>query len=246
MRELFRTLNAAMALFLASGCGATNVPRESQPENREPTLAASPEHAAEANQVDGDPEPAANPKRDTVEQQGSDEREGQAMTDRNLARDAKDESAWSPETAQTVIERARSKLGRRCDAGSQAACRAIPDLDKCVDLRRTSCARLGELFARGAAGIDRKPTHARDFWWRACDIASADCLRYGKLLFDIEGLDSRQAVAERFFQMGCTNDFQLCESVGRFYQQKHELASARKFFDLGCAAGQEAACQAKK
>jgi hypothetical protein len=234
MHELFRTVSALAALFLASACGATNVPRESQPESPEPALPAPPEAAAEANEVEGEPEPAAASKPDAAEQQNSDES------------DVKDESAWSPETAQDIIERARRKLARRCDAGSQAACSAIPNLDKCVNLRRGACASLGDLFARGATGVVRNPAHARDFWWRACDIASADCVRYGKLLFDMEGLGSRQAVADRFFQMGCTSDFQLCEGVGRFYQQKNELAAARKFFGLGCSAGQEAACQAKK
>jgi hypothetical protein len=246
MREFFRLTNTATALLLASACGASSVPRESQPESREPAQGAAPEQAAEAEEVDGDPEPAAESKRDAFGQQGSDERAVQAMPGPSSASDAKDGPAWSPETAQTIIERARRKLARRCDAGSQAACGAIPNLDKCVNLQRASCARLGDLFARGAKGVGRNPAHARDFWWRACDIASPDCVRYGKLLFEIEGLESRQGVADRFFQMGCTSDFQLCESVGRFYQQKNEVAAARKFFDLGCAAGQEAACDAKK
>src|SRR5688572_24583431 len=120
MHEFFRTVNAAAALFLASGCGATTVPRESPPEEREPTLSA--QHAAEANEVGGDPEPAEETQLDTLEQRGSDERNVQAMTAPNPASDARAESAWSPETAQTIIERARSKLRRRCDAGSQAAC----------------------------------------------------------------------------------------------------------------------------
>jgi hypothetical protein len=246
MHEFFRTVNAAAALFLASSCGATTVPRESPPEDGESTLPTPAQPAAEANEVGGDSEPASEAQPDTVEHQGSGERNVQAMTDSNPASDARAESAWSPETAQTIVERARRKLKRRCDAGSQAACGAIPNLDKCINLQRASCVRLGDLFARGAAGVARNPAHARDFWWRACDIASADCLRYGKLLFDIEGLESRQIVADRFFRFGCTNDFQLCERVGRFYQQRNELAAARKFFDLGCSAGQNAACQAKK
>jgi len=242
MPEFFRTVNATAALLLAASCAAS-VPRESAPENSEPTLPTPTEPTAEANDVDDDSEPATETERDSVEQQASDERNVQAMPPADPASDTVE---WSPETAQTIIERARSKLKRRCDAGSQAACGAIPNLDKCVNLQRTSCARLGDLFASGAAGVTRNPAHARDFWWRACDIAAPDCLRYGKLLIDIEDLESREIVADRFFRFGCTNDFQLCESVGRFYQQRNELAAAKRFFDLGCSAGQDAACQAKK
>src|SRR5215208_6925551 len=124
MHELFRTVSVVAVLFWANACGGTNVPRESQPENPTPTPLAAPEPAAEANEVDGDPQPAAESKPNTAEQQDSDE------TDR------KEQSSWSPETAQEIIERARRKLARRCDAGSQAACSAIPNLDKCANLRR--------------------------------------------------------------------------------------------------------------
>jgi hypothetical protein len=243
MPAFLRTVNGTAALFLAASCAAS-VPPESPPESRESTALAPTEHAAETNEVDGDAEPSTETELDTVEPEASDERNVQAMPLPDPASDTRAE--WSPETAQTIVERARRKLKRRCDAGSQAACGALPNLDKCVNLQRASCARLGDLFARGAAGVARDPAHARDFWWRACDIAAPDCLRYGKLLIDIDGLESPQVVADRFFRFGCTNDFQLCERVGRFYQQRNELAAAKKFFDLGCSAGQDAACQAKK
>src|SRR5262249_34256889 len=156
-----------------------------------------------ANGTDDASDPAAQAKGES-EQQDSHENTDKA------ASGAKDEAEWSPESAATVIERARSRLKRRCDRGSQPACAAIPNLDKCVDLRRASCASLGDLVAKGAGGMDRSPEHARDFWWRACDIAPADCVRYGKLLFEFDDLDSREAVAARFFKHGCTNNYQLC------------------------------------
>jgi hypothetical protein len=234
MYEFLRTVNLALALCLGSACGA-NIPPDSQPENPQAAPATPPEPAAEADEVEGDP--ASTAEADTGEQQGG--------SDAKSADEAKGESGWSPETSETILDRGRSRLKRRCDRHSQAACDAIPDLDGCLNLKLRSCARLGDLFARGAAGVDPNPAHARDFWWRACDIAPAECVKYGKLLFDMEGLEARQAVADRFFQMGCTNDYKLCESVGRFYQEKSELGAAKKFFELGCNGGQQKACEAK-
>jgi hypothetical protein len=212
-----------LALLVVGSCGSVRTPPESPAEAPEPMPAA-----AEPTDTDEDESQEAAAASTTSEAKGD------------------EAPAWSPETSQGSIERARSRLQRRCDAGSQAACKAMPDLDKCVALRGSACARLGDLFARGAAGVDRHPENARDLWWKACDIAPADCLRYGKLLFDMEELDAREAVAERFFEMGCTSDFQLCTGVGRFYQQKNVTAAARKFFEKGCAGGQKASCEAKK
>jgi hypothetical protein len=238
MLNCTRAMSAAAAALLASACGASNVPPASEADPHEPApVAPEPAEANESPAADVQ-EPEA--EGDTAGQQGS------SGAEANTARDAKAEAEWSPESSQTIVERARRKLQRRCDSGSQAACGAIPNLDKCTNLKRASCASLGDLFAKGGDGVDRNPAHARDFWWRACDIASADCVRYGKLLFDTEDLDGRRSVAERFFHLGCTRDFELCESVGRFYQEKNEPAGAKKFFDIGCSAGQEAACQAKK
>jgi hypothetical protein len=227
MLHFSRTTTAVAAVLLAGAC-AGSAARAPQPENREP--AASPTPAAEAKEG---------------VQHASDEHEAQP-SDPSAEAEAKNDSGWTPESVQTIVERGRHKLARRCDSGSQAACRALPDLDKCLNLQRRSCASLGDLFARGAAGVSQSPEQARDFWWRACDIESADCLRYGQLLFDLEGLDSSHAVAGRFFQLACTRDFQLCERAGRFYREKQELAQARKFFDLGCSAGEPAACREKK
>jgi len=242
MLEFTRTISAPAALFLASACGASSVPPASEAEPREPAPVAA-EQAAEAKEA-----PAADVQETDADNDAAGEQESSdgELRANNVGRDTRSDEGWSPESSQTIIERARRKLQRRCDSGSQAACRAIPNLDKCTELKRASCANLGDLFAKGADGVDRNPAHARDFWWKACDIASADCVRYGKLLFDTEDLDARRAVAERFFHLGCTRDFGLCESVGRFYQEKNEPAGAKKFFDIGCSAGQDAACQAKK
>jgi len=241
MLDFTRTISAPAALLLASACGASNVPPASEAEPREPAPVAA-EQAAEAKEAPAADVQEADPEKDAAGEQESSGGDAPG----NDTRGAKAAAEWSPETSQTIIERARRKLQRRCDSGSQAACRAIPNLDKCTELKRASCASLGDLFAKGGDGVDRNPAHARDFWWRACDIASADCVRYGKLLFDTEDLDARRVVAERFFHLGCTRDFELCESVGRFYQEKNEPAGAKKFFDIGCSAGQEPACKAKK
>ena len=210
-------------LFLVGNCGGVQTPPQGPAEVPEPTSAAS-------------------------ESTDTNEDESNEATAAATSSEAKTEDAplWSPETSQDIIERARTRLQRRCDAGSQAACKAMPDLDNCVGLKSAACGRLGDLFARGAAGIERNPENARDLWWKACDIAPADCVRYGKLLFEMEDLGAREAVADRFFDMGCTNAFQLCTGVGRFYQQKNVASAAQKFFEKGCAGGQKSACEAKK
>lgn len=223
MHRCLRSKTPILALVLVGSCGGAQ---------------ASPESPAE----DPKPMPAAAEPTDTDE----DESEVAAAAQTDSEAKADEAPAWSPETSEGSIERARTQLQRRCDAGSQAACKAMPDLNKCVELRRGACGRLGDLFARGAAGIERNPENARDLWWKACDILPADCVRYGKLLFDMDDLDAREAVADRFFDNGCTNDFQLCTGIGRFYQQKNAPAAARKFFEKGCAGGQKAACEAKK
>jgi hypothetical protein len=221
MHYCLRSKAPMLALLLVWSCGGAHTPPD--PLAREP-----------------EPRPSEAEPADT------DDDESQAVAAPTSSEAKADEApSWSPETSQSSIERARTRLQRRCDAGSQPACKAMPDLDKCAKLRGAACARLGNLFARGAAGVERNPEDARDLWWKACDIAPPDCVRYGKLLFEMDDLDAREAVADRFFDLGCTSDFQLCTGVGRFYQQKKEPATARKFFEKGCAGGQKAACEAK-
>jgi TPR repeat protein len=211
-----------LALLFVGSCGGVQAPPESRAAGRETVPAA-----AEPTNTEGESKVAAGSPTD-------------------LEVKVEEAPAWSPVTSEGSIERSRSRLQRRCDAGSQAACKAMPDLERCVQLKSAACGRLGDLFARGATGVDRHPENARDLWWKACDLAPADCLRYGKLLFDMDDLDAREAVADRFFEMGCTSDFQLCTGVGRFYQQKNEPAAALKYFEKGCAGGQKASCAAKK
>jgi TPR repeat protein len=213
-----------LALALVWSCGGVQAAPESPTEDPEPVPAA-----AEPTDTDED-----------------DESKVAAAAGTNSETKADEAPAWSPETSEGSIERARTQLQRRCDAGSQAACKAIPDLDKCVALKSNACGRLGDLFARGTAGVERNPENARDLWWKACDIVPAECVRYGKILFDMDDLDAREAVADRFFDIGCTSDFQLCTGIGRFYQKKNEPAAAQRFFEKGCAGGQKASCEAKK
>src|SRR5262245_49087223 len=111
MYWLCRTVTAAAAaLWLVSGC-APNAPPDSQAEKREPEP-ASPEPMQEANGTEDESDPAAQAKGQS-EQQDSHENTDKA------ASGTKDEAEWSPESAATVIERARSRLKRRCDRGSQ-------------------------------------------------------------------------------------------------------------------------------
>lgn len=232
LENFSQTMRIATLLWFVSACNGTAASAESHAKNPESTPRAADERAGEA---------------DAVEQRSAEEPAAQTKSARDDdASRAAAESEWSPESAKSVVERGRRKLGRRCDSGSQAACRAIPDLDKCANLQRANCASIGDLFARGATGVNPDPEYARDFWWKACDVRSDDCVRYGKLLYDTEELNSPHAVADRFFRLGCTRDFQLCAQVGRFYQEKQELGHAREFYELGCAAGQAAACREKK
>jgi hypothetical protein len=222
MHRRLRSKTSMLALLLVGSCAGAQLPPNSAAEDPEP-------RPSEAELADTD----------------DDESKAVAASTSSEA-EADEAPSWSPVTSQDSIERARTRLQRRCEAGSQRACQAIPDLDKCTKLRGVACGRLGDLFARGAAGVERNPEAARDLWWKACDIAPPDCVRYGKLLFEMKDLDAREAVADRFFEMGCTSDFQLCAGVGRFYQQENEADAARKFFETGCAGGQKASCEAKK
>ena len=250
MKPFARIVTAALPALLMSACGATVMSREVESEDRDLTGLERLEREAEEKEVEG---PVHGPEESAPESSGmvlkekdeDERREAEKKEPEKHALSAKGESVWSSGSAETVVDRARRQLRRRCDSKSQAACKALPDVDYCANRQGRSCARLGELYARGATGVDRNPEHARDFWLKACEIAPTDCVRYGRILFDIEGLEQREAVAEYLFETGCTREFKLCVDVGRFYEEKKDAALSRKFFDLGCAGGQTAACQEK-
>jgi len=238
----------ALTALLACACGATVMSREAEHEEGDPTGIERLEREAEDTEISEHSAPA--PEEDNsefaVEQQEMQEKpEKPERKEQEHAVSAKDQSVWSSGSAETVLERARRQLKRRCDSGSKAACSAIPDIDRCGNRQPRSCEKLGELYAKGASGVARDPEHARDFWLKACDLAPPDCVQYGRALFDMDGLEQREDIAEHLFNMGCTQEYGLCADIARFYEEKKQTEMARKYFDLACAGGQTAACRDK-
>jgi hypothetical protein len=252
--KFFCQVTVVSGALLACASGPTTVPREAKSDDTALPAQQAAEPSPGLDQNAANEKQTAQAKADSSSLDPQDSKQGAAASSADgskaegSSKPDKSEkgTTWSSGSSESVIERARRQLKRRCDAGSEAACRAAPDLDQCRNLRRQPCANLGDLFAKGASGVDKNPEHARDFWMRACDIESKDCLRYGRAVFEFDGLESREAAAEKFFHTGCTRDFRLCAQVGRFYQEKQQAAQARKFFDMGCAGGQAESCRAKE
>lgn len=251
MGPFLRKTIAVLPVLFLSACGATVMSREVEHEEGDPTGMERLEKEGNESSTDDHASAPSEPERGGPEFEQSEMKDKEKPKPEDKAPEqqhavsGKDRSVWSSGSAENVFDRARRQLRRRCDSGSQTACKALPDIDRCSQRYRKSCVKLGELYAKGGEGVDRNPEHARDFWIKACDLVPADCVQYGRLLFEMDGLDEREAIADHLFEVGCTQQYGLCAEVGRFYEQKKQATQAKKYFDLGCAGGQTDCCRDK-